>query len=355
MQILVSTDSHIEGSAKLTHYVETIVQQAIGHLGDRITRVAVYLSDENSSQKSGDDDKRCVIEARLGGLRPITVSHVGSTVDQALGGAADKLEETLKRSLARRGSLFKRRVRERAELAEVAPLLDRDMEIGEQEDFIKLLRPLLGHIGHHARRELQILEASGTLHPGQVIFTDLLDEAMTRAWLQFSDRPSWMSLDLWLTKMLDEILEEKACQTEQSHETLYGQSKELLQQNVPQIGNHEWWICLLGEDEMKIDDNAVPGRQSAWAEAFLEAEEIMFGVHAQLGRLPRTKRQAFVLNVLEAYDPSQIAKLQCRSELEVRNDIESARDQLRERLSAGGRLHNASSPEAAAACSTGKA
>ena len=95
MQIQVNTDSHVEGNAELTSEVESIVQQALGRFGDRITRVEVFFSDENSSEKSGERDKRCVIEARLGGLQPITVSHQGSSLDQALLGAAGRLEKTL--------------------------------------------------------------------------------------------------------------------------------------------------------------------------------------------------------------------------------------------------------------------
>ena len=62
MQIQVNTDRHIEGTAKLTDEVETIVQHALARYDNRITRVEVFLSDENSSQKFGDSDKRCVIE-----------------------------------------------------------------------------------------------------------------------------------------------------------------------------------------------------------------------------------------------------------------------------------------------------
>jgi ribosome-associated translation inhibitor RaiA len=111
MQIQVNTDGHIKGSTKLTQEVEEIIHHALHRFGDRITRVEVYLSDENSAEKSGDSDKRCVIEARLGGLQPITVAHQGSTLDQAANGAANKLEKTLERTLERKRSIYERSVR----------------------------------------------------------------------------------------------------------------------------------------------------------------------------------------------------------------------------------------------------
>ena len=101
MQIQVHTDNHLVGGAGLTRQVEAVVEGAMERFGDRITRVEVHLTDENGSQKSGDNDKRCVMKARLAGLQPITVSAEGSSVKQALDAAADKLEKTLKRTLGR--------------------------------------------------------------------------------------------------------------------------------------------------------------------------------------------------------------------------------------------------------------
>jgi ribosomal subunit interface protein len=101
MQIQVNTDSHIVGGANLTRHVEEVVEGALGRFSDRITRVEVHLTDENSRSKSGDGDKRCVMEARLAGLQPITVTADGGSLDEALDSAADKLEKTLKRTLGR--------------------------------------------------------------------------------------------------------------------------------------------------------------------------------------------------------------------------------------------------------------
>ena len=101
MQIQVNTNNHVEGTAELTRHVESVVEAALGRFNDRITRVEVHLGDENSSGKSGDSDKRCAIEARLAGLQPIAVTDHGSTLDEALGGAADKLEKVLDRTLGR--------------------------------------------------------------------------------------------------------------------------------------------------------------------------------------------------------------------------------------------------------------
>jgi ribosome-associated translation inhibitor RaiA len=133
MQILVNTDDQTKGSEALTRQVEAVVDGALGRFRERITRVEVHLADDNSREKFGDNDKRCVMEVRLAGIPPIAVSHTGSSLEQALDGAADTLEKTLKRTLGRKDSLAKRRARARAEFTGVEPLLQPEGAIGSQD------------------------------------------------------------------------------------------------------------------------------------------------------------------------------------------------------------------------------
>ncbi len=101
MHIRVNTDRNIEGSDRLASDMEAIVRDAIARFADRITRVEMHLSDENSRDKEGTADKRCLLEARLAGLRPVVVSHVADSVEQAVDGAAEKLARSLDHTLGR--------------------------------------------------------------------------------------------------------------------------------------------------------------------------------------------------------------------------------------------------------------
>jgi ribosomal subunit interface protein len=100
MQVLVNSDHHIKGSESLADRVETIVSSNLDRFADRITRVEVHLSDTNSDKRS-DRDKRCMMEARVGGLKPIAVSHEAPTVLEAIDGAVEKLERALEHALGR--------------------------------------------------------------------------------------------------------------------------------------------------------------------------------------------------------------------------------------------------------------
>ena len=101
MQIQVNTDNHIKGSEKLSQHVNDVVGGALERFGAQITRVEVQLTDQNSSAKGGGDDKRCRLEARLAGMQPMSVTGEGSTVEQALAKAADKIEKALEKKLGK--------------------------------------------------------------------------------------------------------------------------------------------------------------------------------------------------------------------------------------------------------------
>ncbi len=95
MQVQVNTDKNIEGGGeRLAEYVKTTLSARLRRFGAQITRVEAHLSDE-SSHKSHGSDKKCVLEARPAGLQPVVVTHLAATLDQAISGAAEKLERVL--------------------------------------------------------------------------------------------------------------------------------------------------------------------------------------------------------------------------------------------------------------------
>ena len=100
MHIEVSTDNSIDGSEALTNHIKGLVKNALARFGDQITRVEVHLSDANAG-KTGQDDKHCMIEARLEGSQPTAVKHTAATLDQAVKGAADKLKSSIESALGK--------------------------------------------------------------------------------------------------------------------------------------------------------------------------------------------------------------------------------------------------------------
>jgi len=104
MQIQFNTDHNIEGRETLAAQVRGVVESALSRISDHITRVEVHLSDESShkiGEKSSQNGKRCMMEARLEGHQPIAVTHQAATVDQAVAGAAAKLTRLIESTLGR--------------------------------------------------------------------------------------------------------------------------------------------------------------------------------------------------------------------------------------------------------------
>lgn len=103
MQIQINTDRNIEGDAKLVQQIKAVVRNSLDRFSERITRVEVHLSDQDSDKSFGTEDKRCLLEARLAGLQPIAVSDRAATLERAVDGAVEKLTRSLDSELGRKG------------------------------------------------------------------------------------------------------------------------------------------------------------------------------------------------------------------------------------------------------------
>ena len=88
------------GSEELRASFTAQISEELSRFSHKITRLEVHLSDENGD-KQGLNDKRCLIEARLSGMKPIAVTNHANTHEQAVGGAVDKLKTSLETIIGR--------------------------------------------------------------------------------------------------------------------------------------------------------------------------------------------------------------------------------------------------------------
>ena len=101
MIIQINTDDNIDQSEAQPEQTEAKIRNVLDRFADRVTRIEVHLSDENSDKKSGSTDMRCLLEARLEGLEPVAVTDAAATVAQAVDGAARKMRRCLDSTLGR--------------------------------------------------------------------------------------------------------------------------------------------------------------------------------------------------------------------------------------------------------------
>lgn len=100
MTIQFNTGNHVTQSEEHRESLKVYISKEFETYNHHITRLEVHLSDENGI-KSGINDKRCMLEARVEGLQPIAVTSNANTYEQALDGAIDKMKASLKTILGR--------------------------------------------------------------------------------------------------------------------------------------------------------------------------------------------------------------------------------------------------------------
>ena len=100
MQIQFNTDKNVSGNEKKEALVKQIILKELSRFDEKITRLEVHLSDENAD-KPGENDKKCLIEARVQYLKPIAATAYASTNERAVKEAALKLKAALTTTLER--------------------------------------------------------------------------------------------------------------------------------------------------------------------------------------------------------------------------------------------------------------
>lgn len=104
MEILVNTHKTVERDSELIGEVEGRIADSLDRFSGRLTRVEVYLTDENGD-KGGPDDKKCTLEARPAGHQPVVVTHKAATFEQAVDGAAREMVSLLSHRLGKENNV----------------------------------------------------------------------------------------------------------------------------------------------------------------------------------------------------------------------------------------------------------
>lgn len=102
MKILVNSDKTIDVDLRLTRLVEAEVSRALARFETKLTRVEVHLSDIDN-KKTGQPDKRCLVEARPAGDRPRSASAITTQMETAVSEALGKMQRSLTTFFGRKG------------------------------------------------------------------------------------------------------------------------------------------------------------------------------------------------------------------------------------------------------------
>ena len=101
MKIQINSDKQVVVNAELSSFIEAEVRRALGRFEKQLTRLEVHLSDLNSSSKRGLRDKRCLLEARPAGQKPVSVAFETGSLEQSVRGAANQMKRLLETSFSK--------------------------------------------------------------------------------------------------------------------------------------------------------------------------------------------------------------------------------------------------------------
>lgn len=257
----------------------------------------------------------------------------GATADLAFLDAVDWLSgELRRRTETSRAEVveLRRRTRER-DIAGAAGFLVLDHARGDGASFTDVLRPLLRHARDHAHRELAAAECAGSTDMSAVSVSDVLDQALVRAWDRFGERPRDRAIDVWLLAVVEEILDEYAGDTEPTFPSArdHAQRLQRLAERHERLADSEpHW----GTPEPLTVETLVPDAEPSELFRGLGPEAEHRVLMDLLADVPRAQRRAFTLSSLEGYAIDDIARVQSRSPEAVRADIARVRDRLYDRV-----------------------
>lgn len=95
MQVLLNTDTHVDGRKAMATHLDEVVRAALDRFGDHVTRVEAHIVGGNVQTRSHTDQIQCTLEARLAGMDPIVVKDHAATAHQAIEGSLGKLKRAL--------------------------------------------------------------------------------------------------------------------------------------------------------------------------------------------------------------------------------------------------------------------
>ena len=99
MKIEFDTDRMLSDDEKQEDFFGNLIEKGLNKFEPHICRIEVHLMDIHEAKK-GVLNKSCILEARLHGMQPVTISCQAKLVKIAVLGAIEKLKSSLEKQIA---------------------------------------------------------------------------------------------------------------------------------------------------------------------------------------------------------------------------------------------------------------
>ena len=192
---------------------------------------------------------------------------------------------------------------------------------GASREFLSFLWPVMHSLYPYAQRELQFRRDQDQVSPGEVTASEMLDQAMLRAWEEFDQRDGKQPLQLWLIGLIDHELDRQ------------GQPRgEVSLEDREPRPTTEVRESLKFESTERPDtfdsielSQLIPDAPPVDSWERLDVETKRTRLNDLFQQLNRQERQVLMLSSVEGFTAEEIADFQNRSPAEVNRDLENAR------------------------------
>jgi DNA-directed RNA polymerase specialized sigma24 family protein len=213
-------------------------------------------------------------------------------------------------------------------LEAIVALLEHNHHRDRRDAFMSFLTPVVASLASYVDRELQLREIEGSLPSTELSTSDVLDEVLVQAWLQFDARSTELPLDVWILRLVDQAIE-RVCQDQ----TIESLDDELpVPSREPLFSQADYWQEQATYPEtIEVHELlAGPREGDAWDDVELEVKQM--NVERLLAGMPREQRQALLLFAVHGFSEAEVADFQSRPKAEVRRDIRAAKKNIGQQL-----------------------
>lgn len=189
------------------------------------------------------------------------------------------------------------------------------------------LRDNLEKIENYIRREIYHQVIGGTMPPGFLEPHALVDDVFLQVRANYLSKPASLSLEQWVFQVVRDTLRRQLEEIEVHRDEPH------MEENAAQVeGWEDEQLNFYQPDESLMVEDLLKDGQSSNPEEIMAKDEIEEQLHRCIARLPGSLRESFVLFALEGFTSDEVAMMTGKSADEVVNDVESARNALKQEM-----------------------
>jgi RNA polymerase sigma factor (sigma-70 family) len=248
--------------------------------------------------------------------------------------SVEEIQDNPSSSLVRAFGELRRRIKRFKSQLNREKLWRKQPSLGGGEAVVEPVRELEGAISdnlekveNYIRREIYHQIITGTIPPGVLEPHELVDDVFLQVTSKSNQRPLSVPLDQWMFRITRETLQARLRELESTRNQ--PRVEEDATQKVP--WEDEGFNFYQPDEALQIEDILEDGASSN-PEEILEKDELEQQLQRSIAKLPESFRESFVLYVLEGFTSDEIAMLTGKTPRQVIDEVENAREMLRNEL-----------------------